>query len=88
MALRKFIIPVTWTVCATMTIEAESLDDAKLEAEDAPLPDNPSYVDGSFEVNDDEMIFALNPGLEKELEKAEQDAAYGPSVEPKMFPQD
>lgn len=27
MALRKFIIPVTWTVCAEIEIEAESLDD-------------------------------------------------------------
>lgn len=87
MALRKFIIPVTWTVCAEMEIEAESLEDAKLEAENAELPTESSYVDGSFEVNTDEMIFCLNPGLEKEIEKQNKTQLMLPP-EARMFPQD
>lgn len=50
MKLKKFKIQVEWKMMATVEIEAESLDDAICEAEDMSLPEDGSYVDGSFEV--------------------------------------
>ena len=47
----KFKIPVVWTVCGTMEIEADSLEDAVLKAEDEPLPTDNDYLEGSFEVD-------------------------------------
>lgn len=48
----KFRIPVSWSVSATMTIEADNLEDACTKAwdEDLPLADS-DYVDNSFEVD-------------------------------------
>tara|TARA_R110000868_G_scaffold60526_3_gene184740 strand:+ start:921 stop:1109 length:189 start_codon:yes stop_codon:yes gene_type:complete len=48
----KYKIPVTWTVCGVMEIEADNLDEAILLADDAPLPTESDYIDGSFEVNE------------------------------------
>ena len=49
--MKIYKIPVTWSVIATMEIDAESLEDAILKAEDASLPTDPDYLDGSFEVD-------------------------------------
>ena len=51
--MKTYKIPVTWSVIATMEIDAESLEDAILKAEDASLPTDPDYLDGSFEVDHD-----------------------------------
>jgi len=51
--MKTYKIPVSWTVTATMEIDAESLEDAILKAEDASLPTDPDYLDGSFEVDHD-----------------------------------
>ena len=48
---KTYKVPVSWTVAATMNVEAESLDAALLEAEDLPLPTDGEYIDGSFEIN-------------------------------------
>ena len=51
--MKTYKIPASWTVTATMEIDAESLEDAILKAEDASLPTDPDYLDGSFEVDHD-----------------------------------
>ena len=48
----KYQIPCTWSVCGMLEIEAESLDEAIIEAEISPLPVESDYIDGSFEVNE------------------------------------
>lgn len=44
-------IPVSWTVMATMEVEAESLEDAIEKADDLPLPTDTDYLEGSFQVD-------------------------------------
>jgi hypothetical protein len=49
---KKFIIPVVWQMMGTITIEADSLEDAIAQVEDdgTPLPQG-SYIEASFEVD-------------------------------------
>ena len=60
--MKSYKIPVNWSVTATMEIEAESLEDAILQAgkptaprrcpaEGGRLSTMPDYLDGSFEVD-------------------------------------
>ena len=51
---KKFIIPVVWQMIGTITVEADSLEDAIEEAlgDGTPLPTNGSYVEGSFDVDE------------------------------------
>jgi len=51
-----FKVSVEWMVCATVEVEAESLDDAICKVEDDddddfPLPTDPDYVEGSLMAN-------------------------------------
>ena len=46
-----FSIPVEWTVCANVDIEASSHEEAMELARDADLPEDGEYVDSSFEIN-------------------------------------
>ena len=55
-------IPVTWEVYGVMEIEADSIEEAILKADDHPYPLDPENVDGSQEVNF-EMIEHFNPGI-------------------------
>ncbi len=52
-------IPVSWSVCSVIDIEADTLAEAieiaKDEAGIIPLPDESSYVDGSWELSMDEQ---------------------------------
>jgi hypothetical protein len=50
MKMKKFRIPVSWTMIADMIVEAETLEAAILIAEEANLPEG-TYCDSSFEVN-------------------------------------
>ena len=65
MAKKLYRIPVEWAVTGTLLVEAESLSEALLEAEDAPLPDPEDYIDGTFEINR-QMISFVNKKLTKE----------------------
>lgn len=49
----KYKIPVTWKVAADLYIEARSLEEAFGKAEDASLPSDGEYVEGSYEVEYD-----------------------------------
>ena len=55
--MKKFKVPVTWEVYATIEVEAETLEEAMKIAEDEngeiPLPIQTEYVDGSWRVNVD-----------------------------------
>ena len=77
--MKTYKIPVSWSVTATMKIEAESMAEAIEKAEQAPLPTDPDYMDGSFEINR-EVISCVNKNLSeqdiKDLELSEADAEY------------
>lgn len=53
--MAKFIIPCTWEMYGVMAVEADSLEEACLKAEDdkAGFPEEKHYVDGTFEVDRD-----------------------------------
>ena len=57
--MKSWRIPVTWEVCSTIWIEADTLEEAmeiaKDEAEEIPLPDDGNYVDGSWPLSDEDI---------------------------------
>ena len=57
--MKTWRIPVSWLVCAVIEVQANSLSEALDIATDEegkiPLPDNPEYVDGSWEVYMDDI---------------------------------
>jgi hypothetical protein len=56
-----FKIPCSWEVCSVMEVEANSLEEAiQIAIDDAPLPTDSEYIDGSFSVNN-EMLEHFNP---------------------------
>lgn len=54
-------LPVTWEVYDTVEIEATSLEEAveifEETKDDIELPNNPEYVDGSFQLSDSDIDF-------------------------------
>ena len=55
-----------------MLVEAESLADALIEAEDAPLPEAQDYLEGTFQINR-----SFIPYVNKNLTEAEiKDECY------------
>ena len=65
MAKKLYRIPVEWAVTGVMLVEAESLSQALVEAEDAPLPEAQEFIEGTFEINRS-MIAYVNKNLTKE----------------------
>ena len=57
-------IPVTWSVCSTVEVEADTLEEAMKIAEDKegeiPCPVFPDYVDGSWELSHTDAEFIRN----------------------------
>ncbi len=51
----KFKIPVSWSVCGMMHIEADTLEDAIdiARASETPLPDKHDYLEDSILVDED-----------------------------------
>ena len=47
-----YLVPVTWTLHATMDIKAESVIHASIKARRLPLPTDGEYIDESFVVDD------------------------------------
>lgn len=54
--MKTYKIGVVWQVYGYVEVEADSLTEAVLIAEDAPLPDNGEYIEGSFEVDHDGLV--------------------------------
>lgn len=60
----KWKIPVTWEVCGEIEVEAdtlgEAMDEARINSDAYPLPEESEYVDGSFALSmDDEKSVML-----------------------------
>lgn len=66
--MRKFEIPIDWTMAKNVIIEAETLEEAILLALDDDLK-NGDYVDESIRISM-QMIEALNNVTPEEIEKA------------------
>jgi len=51
--MKKFRIPVSWAMESDVIVEAENLEQAIVQAKDAPLPndDDSSYIECSFQVS-------------------------------------
>jgi hypothetical protein len=49
--MKTYSIPVYWSVAAKMEIEANNLEEALAIADEAPLPSDGDYIEGSFEIN-------------------------------------
>lgn len=49
----KIKLPVTWSVAGWVEVEADSIDQAveKFDPAEHNLPENPEYIDGSFELS-------------------------------------
>ena len=50
--MKTYKIPVVWQMHGYVEVEADSMSEAVNKAYDAPLPDNGSYIEGSFEVDE------------------------------------
>lgn len=50
--MKTYKIPVVWQMYGYVTVEADSLTEAISEANCAPLPEDASYVENSFEVDE------------------------------------
>jgi len=61
--MRKFKVPVVWTMWGVYEIESESEEDAKIKAEEyvfdmsTPLPDCKTYLDDSMEIDYDSCLY-------------------------------
>jgi hypothetical protein len=57
--MKTYKIPVSWEVYGSLEIQANSLDEAIMIAEDSCLPLNGEYIEGSFCI-DHEVISEHN----------------------------
>jgi hypothetical protein len=77
--MKTYKIPVSWSVMANMRIEANSLKEALEIAEDASLPTDTEYMDGSFEINRETIPYVNRKLSEQDIEELElskEDAEY------------
>ena len=49
--MKTYKIPCTWVMSGTIEVEAETVGEAILKAEHAPLPTESEYIEGSFAVD-------------------------------------
>ena len=49
--MKTYKIPCSWVMSGTVEIEAETVGEAILKAEDAPLPTESEYIEGSFAID-------------------------------------
>jgi len=50
--MKTYSVPVVYQMYGHVTVQADSIDEAILEADGAPLPEDGSYIEDSFEVVD------------------------------------
>jgi hypothetical protein len=57
--MKTYIVPVVWCCYGNLEIEAESLDEAVMQAEYADLPpyEDWNYLDGSWEIDHESVEF-------------------------------
>ena len=62
----RYLIPVSWSMRSTITVEADNLEEAvkiaREKVDDLPLcqPDDSEYVDGSYNIDIDNDEDAIN----------------------------
>lgn len=49
--MKTYKIPCTWVMSGTIEVEADTLGEAIVKAEHAPLPTESEYIEGSFAVD-------------------------------------
>ena len=49
--MKTYKIPCTWVMSGTIEVEADTVGEAILKAEHAPLPTEPDYMEGSFVID-------------------------------------
>lgn len=49
--MKTYKVPVVWQMYGYVEVQADSINEAVNKAYDAPLPDDGSYIEGSFEVD-------------------------------------
>jgi len=57
--MSRFMIPVSWTVDATVTIQADSIEEAVNSIEDGPLPKEYSYREDSYLVHEEDALIGI-----------------------------
>jgi hypothetical protein len=50
--MKTYTLHVSWTMTATMTLQADNEADARKQANDAPLPTSGDYLADSFQVDE------------------------------------
>jgi hypothetical protein len=50
--MKTYKIPVVWQMHGYVEVEADSMSEAINKSYDAPLPEDGSYIEGSFEVDE------------------------------------
>ena len=81
--MKKFVVPVSWTVSAFVVVEAEDADEAADEAEAGNLPKDAEYVCDSFEAHFDdieELLPSLTYGDEIYWNDPDGGASSGPAL--------
>ena len=69
MSKKTYTIPCSWQVKGFITVKADNLLEAvNIARDDAPLPDQSEYLEGSFEI-DHQMISYYNKNLTAEEKK-------------------
>jgi len=66
--MNTYKIPCTWTMYGMYTVRADNLQQALQLAEDAELPKEQDFLDGSFEFDKD-MLPYYNKLSEEEINK-------------------
>ena len=49
--MKTYRVPVVWQMYGYVEVQAESMAEATHEAMNAPLPEDGSYLEGSFEID-------------------------------------
>ncbi len=59
-----YLLPVVWEVYSTIRVKADNLADALQKAraniDDIPLSSASEYIDGTYEIHDEDLIMAQN----------------------------
>ena len=54
--MNTYKIPCAWQMYGSYEIQANSIEEAIQKAKDAPLPETSEFLEGSFEIDYDEVI--------------------------------
>ena len=55
--MKTYRVPVVWQMYGYVEVQAESLGQAQYAALEAPLPEDGSYIEGSFEIDEGSFCF-------------------------------